>query len=549
MTTPQSSKGLSNLLRLAGLKNVSGRRRVLGDLPYMEDMDNIDQDVAGTATSPTAPTENLPEADLGGELTSQSYDVRANQVLPPEQITPPEVATQQPIQQPVPEEEPLSSVAQGAKELPSNIWNALKNLKSKGLERQKELEQKAQAIREAVPYGPENKPPERIGFTPPYIQPPKESLLASLKPSEEWIQKGPERLQQAQEEQKALLARMKGEQNPEVAQISENISPEEKAEAEQEEAYKQFSTSKIASDPQLSQQFKEQTGMELTPELQQHTLAGEKVIQDFENGTNLVETGSDELAKQLLDNIKKNQTTENDKLLIGLALAMPLIIGGIFGKEAGLGALAGGAKGYADILGKRQADTLEKQKMLADIYKEQEKGGGPAPMSQPTIAYVKSIDEAAEPAKAILKQANDLMDLLKKGAKTGGRGFYKHFKPVEPTDIAVFDSGVKNLLAQYTNFTARGLTGTEFVNLSEEAIPNVKLPAEANAAILRNYINQAQGVINKQKTIAKVHRKLGYIPDDIRSYVLEEEELAQKKSPQENPQKLAKSSAYVEGKA
>jgi hypothetical protein len=49
-----------------------------------------------------------------------------------------------------------------------------------------------------------------------------------------------------------------------------------------------------------------------------------------------------------------------------------LVIGGIFGKEAGLAALAGGAKGYADVLGNRQKQISADQEALANLTEKDE---------------------------------------------------------------------------------------------------------------------------------------------------------------------------------
>jgi hypothetical protein len=55
--------------------------------------------------------------------------------------------------------------------------------------------------------------------------------------------------------------------------------------------------------------------------------------------------------------------------MIGLALVMPLIVGGMFGKEAGFGALAGGMKGMGEAYSRRAKDTQEAEELLAEINK------------------------------------------------------------------------------------------------------------------------------------------------------------------------------------
>jgi len=89
-----SNSSLGNVIsRLQGLKNVSGspKRRVMPGAEFLEDQESPPQDFSGTANplpnfaNFTPPPPNQPESDLGGELTPQSYDVRANTVTPPPQ--------------------------------------------------------------------------------------------------------------------------------------------------------------------------------------------------------------------------------------------------------------------------------------------------------------------------------------------------------------------------------------------------------------------------------------------------------------------------------
>ena len=87
MTIPQNSGAMGNVLRLQGLKNVSGRKKVLPN--FLDELEDVQTDFSGTS-SPEPTPQNMPEPDLGGEITSQSYDVRANQVMPPEPQEPPQ---------------------------------------------------------------------------------------------------------------------------------------------------------------------------------------------------------------------------------------------------------------------------------------------------------------------------------------------------------------------------------------------------------------------------------------------------------------------------
>jgi len=79
--------------------------------------------------------------------------------------------------------------------------------------------------------------------------------------------------------------------------------------------------------------------------------------------------GYDEQMRRINERIATNQATDGDKFYIGLALLMPLLVGAIFGKEAGLGALGGTAKGLAGVFQNREEGAREDEKLLADITK------------------------------------------------------------------------------------------------------------------------------------------------------------------------------------
>lgn len=73
-----------------------------------------------------------------------------------------------------------------------------------------------------------------------------------------------------------------------------------------------------------------------------------------------------EEVRERLDN---NKATDNDKYLIGLALIMPLIVAGIFGKEAALGALGGGAEGMMKVYQNREKRIREDEDKITDLTK------------------------------------------------------------------------------------------------------------------------------------------------------------------------------------
>src|SRR5665213_1607154 len=82
----------NTMSRLAGLKNVRPRR-VMPGAEFIEQLAPPDDNVEGTAqplpnfSNFRTPEPNHPGPDMGGELTAQSYDVRANSAEPMEQNT------------------------------------------------------------------------------------------------------------------------------------------------------------------------------------------------------------------------------------------------------------------------------------------------------------------------------------------------------------------------------------------------------------------------------------------------------------------------------
>jgi hypothetical protein len=129
-------------------------------------------------------------------------------------------------------------------------------------------------------------------------------------------------------------------------------------------------TDAFANNPELVAEFNTYTGLNFDEQMKEETEKYEKVLSDLEKGINDNDANYDEQEQRIKERILNNQSTDADKYYIGMALLMPLIIGGIFGKEAGLGALGGGAKGVADVLGQRQKEIRSDEESLSDIYKQ-----------------------------------------------------------------------------------------------------------------------------------------------------------------------------------
>ena len=49
MAIPRVAEDIGNTFRLAGLKNVSGRRKVLPGSQYLHELDRVDTDVSGAS--------------------------------------------------------------------------------------------------------------------------------------------------------------------------------------------------------------------------------------------------------------------------------------------------------------------------------------------------------------------------------------------------------------------------------------------------------------------------------------------------------------------
>lgn len=128
----------------------------------------------------------------------------------------------------------------------------------------------------------------------------------------------------------------------------------------------------FANNPELVQTFEQETGIKYTDQMKDTVDQYEKILSDRENGIIGDQANYDEQAKRINDRINSNQTTDADKFFIGLALAMPLIIGGLFGKEAGLGALSGGAKGIGNMISGRQDAMRKDEALLAGINKQKQ---------------------------------------------------------------------------------------------------------------------------------------------------------------------------------
>lgn len=349
MTVPQTSSGIGNLLRLQGLKNVSGRRKVLPGAEFLQDLNNVDTDVAGTAGENYTPNytpmpQNIPEADMGGELGPQSYDVRANQVMSPEAP-----------QQEAPPEEGESMWSRFGRALA--MQSQMGGIPSKGVAQTPPIETQQVDLQEGLPPVSASQEESQPGALAKFGKWAKDNFTPKLGP--EFAQQFPDVAQ----EMPQFQGQTQGQQQLDQAEL-------DKAQQEPWQIAVYGATDSFANRPELVQEFQQYTGIDFSPQTKELTEKYEKVISDIEKGVSSQAQGYDEQAQRIQERILANQATDVDKYYIGLALLMPLLVGGIFGKEAGLGALAGGAKGIADIYGRRGKDIMADEELLSGINKQ-----------------------------------------------------------------------------------------------------------------------------------------------------------------------------------
>lgn len=373
MTSLNSSGPLGNILtRLQGLKNVSGRR-VMPGAEFLKDLENVDTDVSGTSqplpnfSNFVSPTQNLPESDLGGELTPQSYDVRANSVNTQDEQSPPE------------ESGFFSRLGQALADYVNpkkreEVSMANQSMMNRAQGQMPQATPQAPPIATAEVDEQEGLPPVTASqqeFQPEEAQPSRGVLGAiadyfSPTQRSKTSEENTDLIQNAQ-----LMAQGK---NPEEVrgQFHENLNQDVEKAMENPWQYAAYgSAEQVANSPALQAQFKQVTGIDYEPQIAQQVSQHEEAMQGVEDALNGIHTQLSDQANQIKERILSNQSTDSDKYFIGLALLMPLLVGGLFGKEAAIGALGGGAQGIANILGRRQSEMREDEGALLDIAKQQ----------------------------------------------------------------------------------------------------------------------------------------------------------------------------------
>lgn len=366
MSIPRSAENIAQIFKLAKLKNVSGRRVMPGE-EAVEAIESPANDVSGTANTmpkfgnflPPEPKPNEPEPDRGGELTSQSYDVRANAVNPPP-APPQNQGFLHKMDQMIPRDE------QGRSPL-ERLGSSLSKLGPFG-------GTEGAAASQQVPVQNEN-PVVNAAESAQAVQPEQEAISSKpgllAKIGETATKLGPytggigsaigKVISEAQTKTKS-----QEELNAQVSKALEAPWQEPVVGAAQQ----------AANDPTAQQQFEQMSGTKLDPSTVSTVSSYEQAMQGVEDSLKGLNTQLDAQAESIRERILNNQSTDSDKYYIGLALAMPLLIGGFFGAEAGLGALGGSAGGVAEVLGRRQEGIREDEGSLRGISKQQAENQG-----------------------------------------------------------------------------------------------------------------------------------------------------------------------------
>ena len=372
MGLPSTPTALASILRLNGLKNARGRK-VMEDNNVLNDLNNIETNIEGVA-APAPPPPNVPEADLGGELNSQQYDVRANTAMTPGVGNYMHAGTQPVEETPSMEEEKPNVFHRLGQALSDYVNPEKRREMTEGNEKlfnRNPLPQVSgdymhagtQPVREDIRH-----PPMDLMSIPPVVR----SLfglsgnllpetLGDVEKKKEW---------NAYHEDEGIRAQGK---NPVIAreekqrQLAEDV---DKAMLNPGDFSAYGAAEQVEIDPELRQNFEEITGIDYEPQIAAQISTYEGAMKGVEDSLNGIQTSLSEQENQIKDRILNNQSTDADMYYIGLALLMPLIIGGFFGKEAGLGALAGGAQGVAEAIGRRGKGIQEDEATLLNIARQ-----------------------------------------------------------------------------------------------------------------------------------------------------------------------------------
>ena len=343
-----SSRTFSGLSRLG---SINPSRRI-------KDPEELEEEVYEPDFKNTSNEQNLPVATAEGGISPESFDVRSNKVINTEEekipnyenlgrqlgnVIPqpkePELSNEQKYVQPnelgelgklYRTENPVSEIPQES--FLGKVGKGIKNFLQPHVSPPEKIYETLKSYEEPQPVLGKISPPSQVG-------------------AQEFYEKNPEIKQQEEQKQAILNERLqKSLENPMT-----------------ESAY--GSVDEISKIPDLQEKFEEITGMQWTEELAEKLKDYESVMDERDTGLQRTGTVIDERINDLNERIKNNQATDTDKYYIGLSLALPLIIGGFFGAEAGLATLGGAAKGISEAQQRREKQLGSDQEALNDFIK------------------------------------------------------------------------------------------------------------------------------------------------------------------------------------
>lgn len=305
---------------------------------------------------------NQPIETGDGGFSPESYDVRANQIIDPQ--------------------------AEAQEQEDNDLYRLGMNLQ-KAIQAQEQGQEPVSTPEGQNPMGqvgiPQPIAPSPATEAPP-APPPQESrgVLGTLydytlQPFVDWV--NPEKRKQIQQEQEQIqkdlqernLAKEQGitveEMRQRDAKNQESIASKiQEAVKEPFENVVWGATDMVANSPESISKL-EEIGIPVSPEELEMTKKMEAALSDLTEVELKAQGVWDEQIGRVRERIEQGMATDQDKYLIGLALLMPLILGLALGPEAGLGALGGTMKGFAEGLGKRQKTLREDEGVLTELEK------------------------------------------------------------------------------------------------------------------------------------------------------------------------------------
>lgn len=362
---------MNDLMRIRNLRSLSSRLRGRGD-QELNDIMNPEMD--GASQDPYAEDMSLPPPELlpPPNANNSSIDVRANEINLPGQE---------------PEQPGIFS------RLGSGIRGMLSSL---GSGRTPEQDDESMTPPQETPIAPPTQnitQPSQIETAQAMGEPLQAGFFPSLSGIKDWFNKDAEikantpltpaqmefyeNLPEAQRQsmpgygKRYEMAKAQVVKTPQMEQDAQFMQKIDEAAQNPGKMVVPGSASMILEDPVLSSDFKQVTGIDYEPMIAEELTKYERVIEEAIQGIQADLSTLDESELKIRDRISKGQLTTQDKILMGIALFLPVIIAGLVGgKEGAVGALGGGAEGLAKGLALQGKNLREDEDILRDISKQ-----------------------------------------------------------------------------------------------------------------------------------------------------------------------------------